>query len=315
MSEVRLYSAPDLLPNWAGIGVPYPYQCTVRYNPVNRTTEMKAPEQAAGLPPRLSHDSTPDERNDRARVFSLCVGNGGQFRYASKLLRGDREFIMQILRHTSLIRSRRVWELLQHADGDALRDDRELVEAAVSNNFLALQFASPRLKADPALVLCAMAQDAFALAWASASLRTDLDFIAAAAKYDARVLQWCDRTAISTLDDNDDNAEKKKKQEEQEQEEADEDGKTKNDLKLDCLSAAVRHNHHCWPLLSEGQRRNKRLISACASGSHPKPKVFLAMANRALKEWQKKAAMDLKRKQEEAYRRRSVNKIKGGSTE
>ena len=280
-------------------------------NPEERAEEKAAAglEVKAG-PASLSYDSTPEERDDRERVFALCVRDGGQFRYASKRLRGDRGFILQILSHTSLIRSRRIWELLQHADGDALRDDQELVEAAVSNNFLALQFASARLKADPALVLCAMAQDQFALAWAGDALKTNLNFISSAAKYDARVLKWCDRAAISTLDDIMNDAAREKQEELMD---VDENGKTENDLKLDCLSDAVRSNHHCWPLLSEAQRRNKRLISACASGSHPKPKIFLAMANRVLREWQKKVAMELKQKQEEAYRRRSASRMKKGS--
>ena len=140
----------------------------------------KAGREERISPRRLSYSSTPEERNDRERVFKACVRDGGQLRYASAALRSDREFILSVLSSASLIRSQRIWELLQHAEGDELRNDRDLVWAAVDNNFLALQFASARLRADPELVLLAMTEDPFALNWAGPSLKSDLDFITAA---------------------------------------------------------------------------------------------------------------------------------------
>ena len=91
------------------------------------------------------------------------------------------------------------WHGLQFAS-DRLRDDREVVLAAISKNGHALQFASDRLKDNKEVVLAAVSENEFAYWFASERLRDDKVFMLQAVSNNGFTL----RIASQRLQDDDD---------------------------------------------------------------------------------------------------------------
>ena len=72
----------------------------------------------------------------------------------------------------------------------SLRNDKEVVLAAVQKNGRALQYASAELKADKEVVLAAVQQDGCALQYASAELKADKEVVLAAVQQDGDALYY-----------------------------------------------------------------------------------------------------------------------------
>lgn len=81
------------------------------------------------------------------------------------------------------------WSALQHATTH-LKSDRALVLEAVTQNGGALKFAGAKLNADRDLVLAAVKRDGSALKYASAELQSDRDLVLAAVRRDEGALKF-----------------------------------------------------------------------------------------------------------------------------
>ena len=78
---------------------------------------------------------------------------------------------------------------LRHAS-EELRNDREIVLAAVSQYAYALEYASEELRNDREIVLAAVSQYAYALEYASEELRNNREIVLAAVSQNGRALEY-----------------------------------------------------------------------------------------------------------------------------
>eukprot|EP00546_Thalassionema_frauenfeldii_P013586 CAMPEP_0178916832 /NCGR_PEP_ID=MMETSP0786-20121207/12887_1 /TAXON_ID=186022 /ORGANISM="Thalassionema frauenfeldii, Strain CCMP 1798" /LENGTH=393 /DNA_ID=CAMNT_0020590269 /DNA_START=232 /DNA_END=1413 /DNA_ORIENTATION=- len=118
---------------------------------------------------------------------------GRALRHASPELRGNKHFILQVIKLQSawgsealkfvsselkndkevvLAAIQRTGEALEHASLE-LRNDKQVAIAAVENQPRAIEFASTKLKNDKELILIAVAKDGLALEYASLELRNN----------------------------------------------------------------------------------------------------------------------------------------------
>merc|ERR1712129_314635 len=82
-------------------------------------------------------------RSSRSFILAALQLNGRALRFASDILRGDPEVVLQAVQSD--------WRSLKHADRE-LREDRLFLQRAVHVDPLVLAFASEELRADPELV-------------------------------------------------------------------------------------------------------------------------------------------------------------------
>lgn len=95
-------------------------------------------------------------------------------------LRQDRDVVFAAMRHTG--------NSLQMVP-DTLRNDRDVVRAALQTRPCALEHASPTLQADKQLVMEAVTQNGLAVQYASSCLLSDIDVAAAAVKQNGYSLE------------------------------------------------------------------------------------------------------------------------------
>lgn len=108
-------------------------------------------------------------RDDLGVVLAgMKVGGGLAIRYASERLRDDRELVMAAVSQHH--------EALKYAS-ERLRDDRELILAAVSHHWNALKYASERLKDDREVVLAAVSQEGEAIRFAGERILSDYQVV------------------------------------------------------------------------------------------------------------------------------------------
>jgi hypothetical protein len=96
---------------------------------------------AVSLEPLVFESASPELRNNQEFILSLIHANPVYPRWnivrgASDELRGNREFMLRIISRY----------------GNALKNDREVVIAAIRSNVLSLMFASPALRNDPEML-------------------------------------------------------------------------------------------------------------------------------------------------------------------
>jgi len=142
--------------------------------------KSRAPTEDDALVPAEDVEEDPVDRSlipvDPRLIRAL------RYKQASEMLREEREVLFAAVIQNGL--------RLQFAS-EALRGNRELVLAAVSRTGFALQYASEVLRGDRGVVLAALANNGFALRYASREMRGDLGVIEAAiAKEGVRVLRF-----------------------------------------------------------------------------------------------------------------------------
>ena len=101
--------------------------------------------------------------------------------YAYPLLKQDRQIVIDAVTQNGLA--------LQYAIGRSIID-LKVVLAAVTQNGLALQYTYPLFKSNKEVVLAAVAQDASALQYASETLKNDRGVVIDAVAQDASALQY-----------------------------------------------------------------------------------------------------------------------------
>jgi len=88
---------------------------------------------------------------------------------------------------------------LEHVD-DTLKDDEEIVIAAVHNSGHALQYASENLRANKTIVLAAVMQAASSFLFSHDSIKSDKDVVLAAVRKDGSLLKHADNSLRADKD-------------------------------------------------------------------------------------------------------------------
>ena len=113
---------------------------------------------------------------------TLTDNTDGRFlHYASEKLKDDREIVLAAVTKSG--------SALEFAS-DKLKDDKEIVLAAVTKNGFYLQYASNRLKDDKEIVLVAVAEDGQALRYAPDKLKDDKEIVLAAVTNHGYALEY-----------------------------------------------------------------------------------------------------------------------------
>jgi len=133
-----------------------------------------------------------DLRSDRDFMMKATALNKWALQYASDELKADEDFVTQCM-----TAGRRQYIIEQMRDdgrslcrAGELRQDAEVVTAAVKSKGTALEYASPELQADRAIVLQAVNSDPTALQYASVALQHDRNIVVAALEKDERAAEW-----------------------------------------------------------------------------------------------------------------------------
>jgi Domain of unknown function (DUF4116) len=129
--------------------------------------------------------------SDHDVMMAAVLRDGSLLEFASRMLRNDRDLVCAAVRHDGMA--------LEFA-GAELKNDREVVWAAVTgdtaseelfgNMWCALQFASPALRDDSDLVLAAVRNNGSALEVASNRLQDNRDVVMAAVRQDGLALEF-----------------------------------------------------------------------------------------------------------------------------
>jgi len=101
--------------------------------------------------------------------------------YINPNLKNDKEIVMAAVAHDG--------HALRHAS-EELKNDKEIVMAAVAQDGHALRHASKELKNDKEIVMAAVAQDGHALEYASKELKNDKEIVMAAVAQDGDALVY-----------------------------------------------------------------------------------------------------------------------------
>ncbi len=117
----------------------------------------------------LSH-CAPHLRDDEEVVFAAVERDARNFAYASKRLRGSREFVLSLLESIDYFSYSSVKFLLKHSKD--FSGDRSVIFAAVKRSGQALELASEKLKRDRDIVLTAVGSYGDALKY----VPKDVDF-------------------------------------------------------------------------------------------------------------------------------------------
>jgi len=153
--------------------------------------------------------ATPTLQASRALVRVAVVQDGAALQFASRELRQDRVLVATAARRwlrtdwewllslpglrgdrdVVLAAVSQDWHALEFA-AEAFHADTEVVTAALEQSGAALQFASATLKAEHATVLQALARDGTALRFAMKRLRADFDIVHAAILQDGLALEY-----------------------------------------------------------------------------------------------------------------------------
>jgi len=134
------------------------------------------------------HEVTEEQRNEmygQLQAATKCLNWGEMYRLCRDLpplLLADREFIYAAVQLT-------FQGNLLHAASDELKNDREVVLAAVNNEGFALEHASDELKDDREVVFAALSNHGWALDYASDELKNDREVVLAAVDNDGRALE------------------------------------------------------------------------------------------------------------------------------
>ena len=113
---------------------------------------------------------------------TLTDNTDGRFlQYASEKLKDDREIVLAAVTKSG--------SALEFAS-DKLKDDKEIVLTAVTNRGYSLQYASTKLKDDKEIVLVAVTNGGFALQYASDKLKDDKEIVLAALDNKGRALEY-----------------------------------------------------------------------------------------------------------------------------
>ena len=168
--------------------------------------------------------------NNRDFVLKAVIKNEEAFRFASKDLKKERNFVLEAVKNAGYVLAYSVeeWEELKDdreivlqaviSDGYALesaseklQDDKEIVLAAVKNTGYALDFASERLQDDREIVLAAVKNTGYALEFASERLKNDEEIVFEAVKKNGIALGFAGKKpqnnrkivleAVKTFDD------------------------------------------------------------------------------------------------------------------
>ena len=89
--------------------------------------------------------------------------------------------------------------MLKYASSD-VRDDREVVMSAVSQDGWALEFASDELRADRDIVLAAVKHEGYPLKYASKELQGDREVLMAEIKQNLKALLSIHGSALKRMD-------------------------------------------------------------------------------------------------------------------
>ena len=128
-------------------------------------------------------------RNDREIVIAALKKNGSSFPYVSWNLRKDREIVMIAIASQRVVPSYADHPVLGFVPSKELRNDRELVLAAVRYNASEFEFASDELKSDREFVIEAVKLHFCTFQYASKELRDDDEVVALALYEEGHKLQ------------------------------------------------------------------------------------------------------------------------------
>lgn len=109
--------------------------------------------------------------------------------WVSEALKDDKEFMLSVLQQDGNPRIEHYGSLLQFAS-DRLKNDRDIVLAAIKKEGLALEYAAQVFKNDNEIVLTAVRQDGYALMLASAALKGNKEIVLAAVLQNGCALQY-----------------------------------------------------------------------------------------------------------------------------
>jgi hypothetical protein len=108
-------------------------------------------------------------------------GDGERLAYAPESIRNDRQVVLAAVQNCG--------SAVQFA-GDRFRGDREVWCTAVNNDGTVLRFAPPAIRQDREVVLLAVTQAGETLQWAPPFLRNDVEIVAAAVKSNPEAVQF-----------------------------------------------------------------------------------------------------------------------------
>lgn len=146
---------------------------------------------------------------DPVLVMEACVQNYRALQFASTEIRGNRDFVLQVIRTcgaqalqfgTDLVRGDRevVWEAvsrdpttLKYAFYRHLKADKELAMLAVQKNWRQLEIVMPELQADKELCMVAVQQDWRAIQHMDEALHRDKDIMKIAVEQSGEALRYC----------------------------------------------------------------------------------------------------------------------------
>jgi hypothetical protein len=145
------------------------------------------------------HWASLELQNDKELVMVALKQNPYAWNYVSRFLRRDKEVVLTLLKPSSPGRLpdedafygdyRPISQRILESTSPELRNDKEVVLAAVKQKGYALHFASPELKNDREVVLTAIKENAFSLGDASDALKDDKEVVMAAVRQSARSIE------------------------------------------------------------------------------------------------------------------------------
>ena len=121
-------------------------------------------------------------RELKARWIERVLAKGRDLQNAPTEMQSDRDVVM------SAVSNNAFWGL--ESACDELKDNFDVVLAAVSKDGWALQHASKKRRGDHTIVMAAVSQNGGALRWASEELKGTRNIVLAAVGRDARALDW-----------------------------------------------------------------------------------------------------------------------------
>jgi hypothetical protein len=118
--------------------------------------------------------ATPDGQNEKEMTTLALQSNADAFQYASPTIRGDRDFVLSLLKPGG----QKAWmaTIFPHIT-EELKKDRELVLKLVTCDCLKLESLDESFRDDPEIVSAAYGGLGYSLQYASERLRNDRDFV------------------------------------------------------------------------------------------------------------------------------------------
>ena len=154
---------------------------------------MKAelsPEQLKWIKEKTTDDykNAPKEWLESNEFMLAAVTKDGSYlKFASDKLKDDKEIVLAAVANNAL---EYPFKYALEFASEKIKDDREIVLAAVTKSGSALEFASDKLKDDKEIVLAAVTKYGGALEYASTKLKDDREFILAAVTNGGFALQY-----------------------------------------------------------------------------------------------------------------------------